>query len=136
MCLGDSGYPLRPWLQTPIRDAIPGSAENRYNDAFKKARSLIERCNGLLKMRFRCLFKHRVLHYSPTKSSLIINACAVLHNICIIHRVPEPQEGEDEQYDFGVFEDELYDPAPLGVRNPDLVAGERLQNTIVNNYFR
>lgn len=67
--LGDSGYGLRPWLMTPIYEPQENSSEARYNKWFCKTRSIIERCNGVLKMRFRCLLKHRVLHYSPPKAA-------------------------------------------------------------------
>ncbi|CAH2088462.1 unnamed protein product [Euphydryas editha] len=42
--IGDSGYPLRPWLHTPIPEPLPGPEEN-YNKAFKSASFTIERCN-------------------------------------------------------------------------------------------
>ncbi|GBP95427.1 Putative nuclease HARBI1 [Eumeta japonica] len=61
------GYALRPWLQTPVANVRANTPEERYNKAFKCARANIERCNGILKMRFRCLLKHRVLHYAPEK---------------------------------------------------------------------
>jgi len=50
--IGDSGYPLRPWLLTPINNPIT-EAEKYYNTKHMSTRSLIERCNGVLKMRFR-----------------------------------------------------------------------------------
>ena len=56
--IGDSGYPLRPWLLTPVANAQENSAEERYNNRQMSCRALIERCNGLLKLRFRCLLKH------------------------------------------------------------------------------
>ncbi|KAJ8926231.1 hypothetical protein NQ314_021419 [Rhamnusium bicolor] len=60
--LGDSGYPLRTWLFTLLEEEpVPNSPEYRYNTAHKSTRSIIERCNGVLKMRFRCLLKHRWL---------------------------------------------------------------------------
>ncbi len=80
---GDSGYPLEPWLLTPILDAADGSPESHYNNAHISGRGIIERLNGTLKSRFRCLLKHRTLHYAPQKAAQIINACAVLHNMCI-----------------------------------------------------
>ncbi|KAJ8911804.1 hypothetical protein NQ315_014228 [Exocentrus adspersus] len=46
------------------------------------------------KKRFRCILKERVLKYSPYKAGQIINACCVLHNMCIRGNVPleEPIE--------------------------------------------
>lgn len=54
-----------------------------YNAAHSKGRCVIERVNGILKSRFRCLLRHRTLHYAPEMAGLIINACAILHNMCI-----------------------------------------------------
>jgi len=50
--LGDSGYPLRQWLLTPITNPTT-NAEEYFNKRQMSSRSIIERCNGLLKMRFR-----------------------------------------------------------------------------------
>lgn len=53
MIIGDSGYALRPWLLTPFLNVEPNTPEYRFNQSFCRARSCIERCNGVLKMRFR-----------------------------------------------------------------------------------
>ncbi|KAG8231963.1 hypothetical protein J437_LFUL008883, partial [Ladona fulva] len=37
--LGNSGYPLQPWLMTPISNPPPGSPEERYNAHHLQARS-------------------------------------------------------------------------------------------------
>lgn len=58
------------------------TAEINYNSVHSSARSVIERCNGVLKGRFRCLSKYRTLKYKPTIASKITNACVVLHNMC------------------------------------------------------
>ncbi|KAJ8913887.1 hypothetical protein NQ315_005684 [Exocentrus adspersus] len=38
--LGDSGYPLRPWLLTPLRNTIPGTPEDRFNNCLKTIREV------------------------------------------------------------------------------------------------
>ncbi|XP_054746614.1 putative nuclease HARBI1 [Anastrepha obliqua] len=78
--LGDSGYPLEPWLLTPI--ATPSSAsEEIFNKTHIKARNTIERAFGVLKSRFRCLSKERVLRYSYKNAAAIIYTCVVFHNM-------------------------------------------------------
>lgn len=52
--LGNNGYPLRPWLLTPVLNPT-SPQEVRYNEANMKTRSIIERSFGLLKSRFRCI---------------------------------------------------------------------------------
>ncbi|XP_022828419.1 putative nuclease HARBI1 [Spodoptera litura] len=94
--LGDSGYPLRKTMMTPILDAAPDSPEAHYTNLHVRARNVIERTIGLLKARFRCLLIHRVLHYSPEVAGSIVNACVILHNICNRANVPvEPLSNED-----------------------------------------
>lgn len=50
-------------------------------------RQIIERCIGLLKIRFRCILGERKLRYNPTKVGRIVYACATLHNFLIINRI-------------------------------------------------
>ncbi|KAL1472462.1 hypothetical protein MTO96_039304 [Rhipicephalus appendiculatus] len=82
--LRDGGYPFEPWLMVPVQGhPHRDSAEDKYNSAHASMRSIVERCIGLLKSRFRCLQLYRTLHYSPERSSTIVAVCAVLHNLCI-----------------------------------------------------
>ena len=52
--IGDSGYPLEPWLMTPYPDEN-AEREKRFNERHRSARNVIERCFGVLKSRFRCI---------------------------------------------------------------------------------
>lgn len=83
--LGDSSFFLRTWLMTPLH--IPETpAEYRYNMAHSATHSVIEKTFRTLCSRFRCLDGSKgALQYSPEKSSHIILACCVLHNISLEH---------------------------------------------------
>lgn len=81
--LGDSGFPIEPWLLTPLQNCAENTPGQRYNKCHKSTRNIIERCFGVLKARFRCLLRHRTLHYMPDMAGKIVYAVAVLHNICI-----------------------------------------------------
>ncbi|KAJ8913074.1 hypothetical protein NQ315_006575 [Exocentrus adspersus] len=100
--LGDSGYPQQPWLMTPFLNAQPNTPEANYNYAHIRARNSVERCIGVWKGRFRSILKERVLRYTPEKASNIINATAILHNICINgnldidFEIPEQEPAEDD----------------------------------------
>lgn len=82
---GDSSFFLRTWLMTPLH--IPETpAEYRYNMAHSATHSVIEKTFRTLCSRFRCLDGSKgALQYSPEKSSHIILACCVLHNISLEH---------------------------------------------------
>ncbi|XP_036345000.1 putative nuclease HARBI1 [Rhagoletis pomonella] len=95
--IGDSGYPLEPWLLTPYRNAEENSPEMVYNERFTKARSIIERVFGILKDHFRCLLAERELHYTPEKVVKILNACCALHNICLTYNVEPPTVIESDE---------------------------------------
>lgn len=88
MFSGDSGYPLRPTLLTPIVETEPDSPQRYYTEVHCRVRNTVERCIGVLKSRWRCLLVDRKLHYHPTTAGLITNACAVLHNISNAARLP------------------------------------------------
>ncbi|XP_064643610.1 putative nuclease HARBI1 [Lineus longissimus] len=95
--LGDSGYPLRPWLMTPF--LIPNTpGQRRYNQSHKKTRCLVERGIGQWKRRFHCL--HGKLRHAPEKACAIIAACAMLHNIAIDRALPDfdPADMEDIEH--------------------------------------
>ena len=82
--LGDSGYGLSNWLLTPYPN--PNNlGQERYNAAHKRARSAIERCIGIWKMRWRCLTKH--IMFQPARASRIIAACGALHNFAVDHHL-------------------------------------------------
>ena len=83
--LGDSGYPCRKWLMTPFRRP-ENAAEQSYNDALRKTRTVIECTFGHLKNRFRAL--HDELRVPPAKAPLLIAAAMILHNIAEDMKMP------------------------------------------------
>lgn len=90
---GDSGYAQQPWLFVPLPEPQT-RAEKNYNKAHRSIRNMVERCIGVLKSRFRCLCRQRILMYSTARAGDIIVACVVLHNIMVRAKYPEPAEKE------------------------------------------
>lgn len=86
----DNKYPQRAWLMTPILHATQGTPESQYNHFHGRTKTCVNRCISKLKGRWQCLYR-RPLHYSPQRAAKIINACAILHNICIIAGLPDPE---------------------------------------------
>ncbi|KAG7174112.1 putative nuclease HARBI1 [Homarus americanus] len=65
--LGDSDYPLQPFLLTPFHHPVT-AAQERYNRSHKKTRDIIDKTFDILKSRFRCLHQARgYLNYEPGK---------------------------------------------------------------------
>lgn len=127
--LGDSGYPLEPWLITPFRATSEGSREAAFNTLHSKTRNIIERCIGILKSRFRCLLGARQLHYTPKKASQIVNVCTTLHNICLHFRVPLEQCSE-----VNINETRHYDNEANG--DNENVLARQIRNNVLNAIVR
>lgn len=112
---------------TPFHNPAGNTPEGRYNDIHAQARNCIERCNGVLKSRFRCLLRERVLRYSPEKVGKIVNACVILHNICIAANLNLDEEIINEEEVNQIFQN---DAQEIIFRQ-----GEATRRRIVNNYF-
>lgn len=128
--MADSGYPVEPNLLTPILNADT-EAEQRYNSAHKSARNVVERCNGVLKNRFRCLIQNRTLHYSPQRACKIIYSCAILHNICRDRKIPLLLECDEEEEDDIDVNEGLIGEGDASL----LAAGRRQRQQYINNNF-
>ncbi|CAC5421210.1 HARBI1 [Mytilus coruscus] len=93
--LGDSGYPVRPWLLTPVLNPSTRKQQT-YNGAHMRTRNVVERSFGVLKARFRCIDTSAgTLLYSALMCCRIVVAVAVLHNLCIVNRMPLPPDRND-----------------------------------------
>ena len=85
--LGDSGYPCRKYLLTPLQN--PQSLqEERYNVSHIRTRNTVERAFGVLKKRFAYLGK--VMRTSQDTTKAIIVACFVLHNLAVATNIINP----------------------------------------------
>jgi len=91
-CLGDAGYPLEPWLMTPLPHYPEGTRQFEYTKNLCKARNVVERFFGVFKSVWRCLSYQRVLMYAPDKAGRIVNACATLNNMRIHYNLQIPEE--------------------------------------------
>eukprot|EP00057_Strongylocentrotus_purpuratus_P015960 XP_011670434.1 PREDICTED: putative nuclease HARBI1 [Strongylocentrotus purpuratus] len=87
--LGDSGYPLRPYLLTPILNPSTRQDE-RYNHSHQRGNSIIKRSFRVLKSRFRCIDVSGGGHqFAPEHVCHIFVVVVVLHNICVSNNLPE-----------------------------------------------
>ncbi|XP_050704110.1 putative nuclease HARBI1 [Eriocheir sinensis] len=115
--LGDSGYACKSYLLTPIR--IPRTVKERhYNASHIKTRNLIERTFGIWKKRFAILSKPMRTALSTSKK--IVTACAILHNIAILNKLPiDMPEEELEPINIDILAD--YDVGTGNARRASIV---------------
>jgi len=125
--LGDSAYPLRPWLMTPILGGEDQTSQ-RFNLAHAKTRNLIERTFAIFKNRFHIL-QSGIRFRSMSLASKIIVACGILHNLAILHGDSIEDEEADEP---GTFPNP---PAAAAIQESAATAPEDLSGQICRNRF-
>ncbi|XP_042495458.1 protein ALP1-like isoform X2 [Macadamia integrifolia] len=93
--VGDWCYPLLSFLLAPFSWNGTGTlAQNSFDNALMRGRSVVVEAIGLLKGRWRILQNLNVgLNHAPQT----IVACCVLHNLCQIAREPEPSMWKDPE---------------------------------------
>ncbi|PIK50175.1 putative nuclease HARBI1 [Apostichopus japonicus] len=122
--LGDSGYPLQPWLMTPIQNPTT-LEETSFNNAQTRTRAKIEQVNGQLKNKFRCLLGDG-MQIEPQRACDIIVACCILFNISKDLKEPHLDPQRDQQVQP--------DPDEAGAA-PDNVHGAAVRADIITNFF-
>jgi hypothetical protein len=95
--VADSIYELGRHLWTPFRGDITTmpKPQRQFNKQHSRARIVIERAYGILKMRWRCLFSLAEYKHAPEVLPRIGLACVILHNFLILERTPlSPAESD------------------------------------------
>ena len=118
--VGDSAYPLNPWLMKPYPERTRDPQEITFNKELSSARVQVECAFGTLKNQWRILQKHFDGDIEFAIKATI--ACAVLHNICIWNN--DAWDEDDDNNDDN--------PKPGNV-SPDAIRdGDDIRN-ILNN---
>lgn len=81
LVVGDSAFPLRPWLLKPYTHAVVTTPQRYFNYRLSRARMVTEEAFGQLKGRWRVLLRKN--ESSPSEVKMAALACMILHNICI-----------------------------------------------------
>lgn len=119
---------------TPLVGFPEDTRQFQYTEQLCKARSIVERFFGVFKAIWRCLSYQRVLMYEPAFAARIVNACAVLHNMRIQHRLPL----EEFEEPVAAYHHENADPMNVNEavvqRGPRAVA-QRIQRQIMRERF-
>ncbi|KAI5740980.1 hypothetical protein M8J76_009211 [Diaphorina citri] len=117
--LGDSAYPRKSWLMTPVNQNPNRIDVRRFNQAHKSTRSVVENSFGILKEKFPCL---NYLRLNPTFAAEVFKACTTFCNMSKELEEDLPQEPV-------ILEDEQQEPE-ADAPPPDLNAEERLQQLL------
>ena len=125
--LGDSGYPLLPWLPVPITEyPAMTAAERRYSDAHKSTRSIVEQIIGILKKRWACL---KELRFKPRKCCEVIVVCCILNNFC--RDLPLHDDDDDDDND----DDDDDDDYDCHEETDEAVEGREYRVEFIQSFF-
>lgn len=89
--IGDSGFPLLPWLMIPHKaNAQLSVSETLFNKKLRKGRCVVENAFGILKQSFRELLDKSDLHITFLPN--VILCCTILHNVLLQQSHEEVEE--------------------------------------------
>ncbi|XP_044760416.1 putative nuclease HARBI1 [Coccinella septempunctata] len=129
--LGDSAFPIKPWLMTPYKQNNNLTREQKYhNQCLSSSRVVIENTFGILKGRFRKL--QFINTYCVAKAIEIVTAACVIHNFCYLNN-------DEWEEDICVLEERNFDQEnqhnndrELGKLKRDRIAHELYHNNQIN----
>ena len=88
--VGDSAFPRHPWLLKGYNENTTDKQQRYFNKKLCSARVVTENAYGMLKGRWRILYKKTECRMHNLK--YVIMSCIMLHNLCIKHKDPcEPR---------------------------------------------
>ena len=102
LLIGDSAYPLLPWLVSPYPHSHNlNRNQAKFNKILSKSRVIVERAFGKLKCHWRCLLKP--LEEKTPKVPHTILTCCILHNICVLRadEFEDDHSSDDEDDEDG-----------------------------------
>lgn len=132
--LGDSGYPLRDWLLTPMPNPQTDQQHN-YNNRHRTTRQTVERAIGSLKRRWHCL---RRIRMAPSKACNIFVVSVILQNRARLLQLPEPDE-EDMDMDVDRDQPEVEGNVQAAALQPAermcQALGRAAQDNLIQHFF-
>ena len=79
--IGDRAFPRHPWLLKGYNEGTTDPQQKYFNKKLCSARVVTENAFGMLKGRWRILYKKTECHMFNLK--YVVMACIMLHNLCI-----------------------------------------------------
>jgi hypothetical protein len=112
--VGDSGYPIKPYLITPLRDPR-NEAEILFNEAQIRTRNVAERFYGVWKRRFPGLALGLRLNHMTVQYEYVIVSSVILHNIACDEIENPPQVNDEEQVAIDLVNNNIPEDAPANI---------------------
>lgn len=126
--IGDSGYPIKPYLITPLQQ-VRTNSENLFNESLIRTRNVVERQYGVWKRRFPALAMG--LRVNLNTAQAIITATAVLHNKACEENEAVPPVNEQQEAAINLANNV---PVPI-IHAPARMADNYIRLSMIN-YFR
>ena len=124
--VGDSAYPLCPWLMKPFQHNSDLSCARRsFNYHLSSTRIVVENAFGRLKARWRRLCKRNDMHIDNVPH--VITACCFLHNFCEKNR----DAFQDNWMDQTVADNSISQPASTSTGEIACAESKKIREAIV-----